>query len=226
LNLTTKNNDLNINNNNLNYLGKVINTNPNDNNNLQTQKDPRIQRKINNDQKNNLLNKTEFREIKNNFQNHENQNDKNKINQNKKNYDNNNQNVNNHIQNTKNFNNIQTSNMNNNKLRNNKTNINLNINNNYNTEKNKNIHNINTNYKRKSLVVPSNDGNKKKRTFKGKYRLTTYIPVKYNTVPYFMLVENVRINNDNAKKALKRDKAENVLNLVLDSLDFLSYIQK
>jgi len=231
LNLTTKNNDLNINNNNnINYVGKVVNTNPNDNNNLQTQKDPRIQRKINNEQKNNLLNKTEYREIKNNFQNHENQNDKNKINQNKKNHDSNNQNVNNQFQNIKNFNNIQTSNMNNNKLRNNKTNINPNINNNYNTEKNKNIHNINTNlntnYKRKSLVVPSNDGNKKKRTFKGKYRLTTYIPVKYNTVPYFMLVENVRINNDNAKKALKRDKAENVLNLVLDSLDFLSYIQK
>ena len=86
--------------------------------------------------------------------------------------------------------------------------------------------NANTNYKRKSLVFPSKDGNKRKRTFKGKYRLTTYIPVKYNTVPYFMLVENVRINNDNAKKELKRGKAKDVLNLVLDSLDFLSYVNK
>ena len=82
------------------------------------------------------------------------------------------------------------------------------------------------NYKRKSLVFPSQDGNQKKRTFKGKYKLTTYIPVKYNTVPYFMLIENVRINNDNALKALKRGKAENVLNLVLDSLDFLTYVHK
>ena len=41
-----------------------------------------------------------------------------------------------------------------------------------------------------------------------------------------MLIENVRINNDNALKALKRGKAENVLNLVLDSLDFLTYVHK
>ncbi len=41
-----------------------------------------------------------------------------------------------------------------------------------------------------------------------------------------MLIENVRINNDNAKKELKRGKAANVLDLVLDSLDFLSYVQK
>lgn len=97
--------------------------------------------------------------------------------------------------------------------------INTNLNNNYNK-------NINHSYKRKSLVVPSKDGNIKKRTFKGKYRLTTYIPVKYNTVPYFMLIENVRINNDNAMKLLKRGKARDVLNMILDSLDFLSYVHK
>ena len=89
-----------------------------------------------------------------------------------------------------------------------------------------NFKNMNINYKKKSLVYPSIDGNKKKRTFKGKYELTAYVPVKYQTVDYFMLVENVRINNDNALKGLKRNKASDILNLVLDSLDFLSYVQK
>ena len=92
--------------------------------------------------------------------------------------------------------------------------------------KNYNTNYNNKNYKRKSLVYPSKDGNKRKRTFKGKYELTAHIPVKYKTVSYYMLVENVRINNDNALKSLKRGKASDVLNLVLDSLDFLSYIHK
>ncbi len=225
LNLNIKNNDFSNDKNKLNYKGKVINTNPNINNQTQIQKDPRIQRKINIEQKNNLLNKTEYKEIKNNFQNHPNQIYDNKLYFNKKTFDINNQNVNQQLKNTQNLTKTHTLNMNNNtnKLRNNNTNINPNINNKNNYNMNTNL---NTNYKRKSLVVPSNDGNTKKRTFKGKYKLTTYIPVKYNTVPYFMLVENVRINNDNAKKALKRDKAANVLNLVLDSLDFLSYIHK
>ena len=85
---------------------------------------------------------------------------------------------------------------------------------------------INKNYKRKSLVYPSKDGNKKKRTFKGKYELTATVPVKYKTVAYYMLVENIRINNDNALKGLKRGKASDILNQVLDSLEFLSYIHK
>ncbi len=73
LNLNIKNNDFSNDKNKLNYKGKVINTNPNINNQNQIQKDPRIQRKINNEQKNNLLNKTEYKEIKNNYQNHPNQ---------------------------------------------------------------------------------------------------------------------------------------------------------
>ena len=226
LNLNIKNNDFNNDKNNSNNKAKVINTNPNINNQTQIQKDPRIQRKINNEQKNNLLNKTEYKEIKNNVQNQPNQIYNNKLYLNKKTFDTNNKNVNQQLKNTQNLNKTQTLNMNNNtnKLRNNNnTNINQNLCDKNNHKVNSNL---NQNYKRKSLVVPSNDGNTKKRTFRGKYKLTTYIPVKYNTVPYFMLVENVRINNDNAKKALKRDKAENVLNLVLDSLDFLSYIHK
>ena len=59
---------------------------------------------------------------------------------------------------------------------------------------------------RKSKVFPSADRNPQKRTFKGKYELNATIPIKYNTVDYFMLVENVRINNENALRELKRGK--------------------
>ena len=71
-----------------------------------------------------------------------------------------------------------------------------------------------------------NDKNPQKRIFKGKYELNATIPVKYNTVDYFMLVENVRINNESAIRELKRGKASDILNQVLDSLEFLSYIHK
>ena len=197
---------------NLNY------TNPNINYKQQFQKDPRAQKKINFEQKNDLMNKTE---INNNFQKFQSHNVNYKLNKNDNNFQNNNQNLNNN--NYKKLNNLQINS--NNKLKaNNHTSFNPNYSNNYHKDKNNN--NKNLNYKRKSLVFPSQDGNQKKRTFKGKYKLTTYIPVKYNTVPYFMLIENVRINNDNALKALKRGKAENVLNLVLDSLDFLTYVHK
>ena len=79
---------------------------------------------------------------------------------------------------------------------------------------------------RKSKVFPSSDRNPQKRTFKGKYELNAVVPVKFNTVDYFMLVENVRINNENALRELKRGKASDILNSVLDSLEFLSYIHK
>ena len=77
-----------------------------------------------------------------------------------------------------------------------------------------------------SKIVPSNDKNPQKRLFKGKYELNCTIPVKYNTVDYFMLVENVRINNEVALREMKRGKASDILNQVLDSLEFLSYVQK
>ena len=79
---------------------------------------------------------------------------------------------------------------------------------------------------RKSKVFPSSDRNPQKRTFKGKYELNAVVPIKFNTVDYFMLVENVRINNENALRELKRGKASEILNTVLDSLEFLSYIHK
>ena len=77
-----------------------------------------------------------------------------------------------------------------------------------------------------SKIEPSEDKNPQKRLFKGKYELDCAIPVKYNTVDYFMLVENVRINNENAVREIKRGKATDILNQVLDSLEFLSYVQK
>ena len=79
---------------------------------------------------------------------------------------------------------------------------------------------------RKSKIFSSADRNPQKRLFKGKYELNATIPIKYNTVDYFMLVENVRINNENALRELKRGKAADILNTVLDSLEFLSYIHK
>ena len=237
LNINTMQN--NNNNKHLNDNGKITNTNPNENNNQKIQKNIREQRKIIDEKNNEINNKTDFRQKKGYSQNYEIQNMNNNFNQNKPNHNNHEQFNNNNLNRTKtqqNMKKIPNQQSNNNKLRsNNKTNINPNINNNnnYHTENNKNTNlnnnynkNINHSYKRKSLVVPSKDGNIKKRTFKGKYRLTTYIPVKYNTVPYFMLIENVRINNDNAMKLLKRGKTRDVLNMILDSLDFLSYVHK
>ena len=79
---------------------------------------------------------------------------------------------------------------------------------------------------RKSKVFPSKDKDPQKRMFKGKYELNAKVPIKYNSVDYFMLVENVRINNEAALRELKRGKASDILNMVLDSLEFLSYIHK
>ena len=80
---------------------------------------------------------------------------------------------------------------------------------------------------RKSKVFPSNDKkDPQKRVFKGKYEKNKKIPIKYNSVDYFMLVENVRINNEAALREFKRGKASDILNMVLDSLEFLSYIHK
>ena len=79
---------------------------------------------------------------------------------------------------------------------------------------------------RQSKIARSTDNNPNKRLFKGKYELNCSIPVKYNTVDYFMLVENVRINNENALRDFKRGKAKDILDKVLDSLEFLSYIHK
>ena len=91
---------------------------------------------------------------------------------------------------------------------------------------NQNMSQSGMNKARKSKVFPSLDKDPQKRMFKGKYELNAKIPIKYNSVDYFMLVENVRINNEMALRELKRGKASDILNMVLDSLEFLSYIHK
>ena len=91
---------------------------------------------------------------------------------------------------------------------------------------NQNLSQSGMNKARKSKVFPSLDKDPQKRMFKGKYELNAKIPIKYNSVDYFMLVENVRINNEMALRELKRGKASDILNMVLDSLEFLSYIHK
>ena len=240
-------NSLNLNieeqNQNRNFNKKLIDAKQNLYFHTQEGIDPRINKKINAEQKNEIINKTVFKDNEYNTYDIQKQNHTKKINQNKQNEFINNVDINNkynkinfgekNLKNIPNLQNSQNPQLITNKLRKNNTNINKNKYNNYHPEINQNnnlTENFNKkqnfNYKRKSLVCPTKDGNTKKRTFKGKYKLTTYIPVKYNTVPYFMLIENVRINNDNAKKELKRGKAANVLDLVLDSLDFLSYVQK
>ena len=78
----------------------------------------------------------------------------------------------------------------------------------------------------KSKIEPSTGNDPQKRKFKGKYELEATIPLKYNTVDYFMLVENVRINNENALREMKRGKSSDILQQILDSLEFLSYVQK
>ena len=91
---------------------------------------------------------------------------------------------------------------------------------------NQNLSQSGMNKARKSKVFPSLDKDPQKRMFKGKYELNAKIPIKYNSVDYFMLVENVRINNEMALRELKRGKASDILNMVLDSLELLSYIHK
>ena len=41
-----------------------------------------------------------------------------------------------------------------------------------------------------------------------------------------MLVENVRINNETALRDMKRGKSSDILQEIMDSLEFLSYVQK
>ena len=49
---------------------------------------------------------------------------------------------------------------------------------------------------RKRKIFPTNDKkDSQKRLLKGKYELDAKIPIKYKSIDYFMLVENVSIIN-------------------------------
>ena len=62
--------------------------------------------------------------------------------------------------------------------------------------------------------------------FQTKNPLTLKVPVHYKTVDYYKLVDNIRQNNDNALREFKKNRYDYALNSVLDSLEFLSYIDK
>ena len=77
---------------------------------------------------------------------------------------------------------------------------------------------------RTQKVVDSKE--KGKKDFKTKNPLTLPIPVKYKSVDYYKLVDNIRQNNDLALREFKKNRLDYALNSILDSLEFLSYIDK
>ena len=65
------------------------------------------------------------------------------------------------------------------------------------------------------------------KLFEMKYgNLTMPIPVKYKTINYFKLIDNTKKNNVDAFKAFKKGRIDMTLNLVEDSLEYLSYVDK
>lgn len=52
------------------------------------------------------------------------------------------------------------------------------------------------------------------------------VPIKYKGIDYYVLVQHIKKNNSEAVKLLKRHRNDYTLNMVEDSLEFLSYIQK
>ena len=62
--------------------------------------------------------------------------------------------------------------------------------------------------------------------FQTKNPLTLKVPVHYKTVDYFKLIDNIKQNNEIAMREFKKGRIDMTLNLVTDSLEFLSYIDK
>ena len=52
------------------------------------------------------------------------------------------------------------------------------------------------------------------------------VPVPYKTINYFKLIDNTKKNNVDAYKAFKKGRIDMTLNLVEDSLEYLSYVDK
>ena len=189
----------------------------------------------------------------NNFSNHQNNNFNNQQNNNFNNQQNinfnNQQNINFNNQQNINFNNQQNINFNN------QQNINSNINhpknlqnNNFNNQQNsKPAPQQNNNLNKKpsqsssydAPVVPAGPRTQKvtqdpkdpkKKVFH--FKATTMelpVPLKPKTIDYFKLLDNIKKNNEEALKVFKKGKKgernKEVLNLIEDSLEFLSYIE-
>jgi len=62
--------------------------------------------------------------------------------------------------------------------------------------------------------------------FNAKNKLTLEVPVKFKTVDYYKLIDNIKINNETCMREFKKGRNDMALNLVVDSLEFLSYLDK
>ena len=62
--------------------------------------------------------------------------------------------------------------------------------------------------------------------FNCKNPLTIPVPVQFKTVDYFKLIDNIKQNNEIAMREFKKGRIDMTLNLVTDSLEFLSYLDK
>jgi hypothetical protein len=144
----------------------------------------------------------------------------------------NNNNMNNNFNNNNMNNNFNNNNMNNNFNNNN-------YNNNYNNYNNNQIQNNNQNPQRnpKNLKEKKYEpaGPRKQKVHKKnnntfnfdcKNPLTTTVPIRFKTVDYFKLIDNIKQNNETAIREFKKGRIDMTLNLVTDSLEFLSYLDK
>lgn len=79
----------------------------------------------------------------------------------------------------------------------------------------------------RTTKVTQDKKNPNMKLFEMKYgNLTMPIPVKYKTINYFKLIDNTKKNNVDAFKAIKKGRIDLTLNLVEDSLEYLSYVDK
>jgi hypothetical protein len=72
--------------------------------------------------------------------------------------------------------------------------------------------------------VIKKDGNNFEFNAKNKLNLT--VPVHFKTVDYYKLIDNIKTNNEICMREFKKGRNDMALNLVVDSLEFLSYLDK
>ena len=190
----------------------------------------------NNNNFNNNNNNNNFNNNNNNFNNNNNNNFNNNNNNNSNNFNNNNSNFNNNNSNLNNNNNFNNNNNNFNNNYNNNNQLNNNMNNNQNMN-NQNMNNQNNHINSKNIkdkkyepAGPRTQKVVKKNNniynFNCKNPLTIPVPVKFKTVDYFKLIDNIKQNNEVAMREFKKGRIDMTLNLVTDSLEFLSYLDK
>jgi hypothetical protein len=185
----------------------------------------------NNNNNNNNFNNNNNNNFKNNNNNNfnNNNNNSNNFNNNNSNFNNNNSNLNNN-NNFNNNNNNFNNNYNNNNQLNNNMNNNQNMNNQNMNNQNNHINSKNIKDKKYEPAGPRTQKVVKKNNniynFNCKNPLTIPVPVKFKTVDYFKLIDNIKQNNEIAMREFKKGRIDMTLNLVTDSLEFLSYLDK